>query len=510
MFIVHPLIRPGTLDEREYQRDLAGSCLRSSTLVVLPTGTGKTVVALRAIAEVLHLQGGRALLLAPTKPLVEQHASFLRRCLIGKNVVMLTGEITPPRRAECWERGDVVVSTPQAVANDLRSGLVTLDDVRLIVFDEAHRGVGSYAYVAVAEEHRRLGGLRMGITASPGSTRGRIEKVCTNLGLAKIEVVREDDEVMRGYIHDITTEWTELEVPDELDEVISSLRSLHDTCIEQLKKMRLVSGKRPPTTMYLLEIGQSIRSRMGKGKKSGYLFRALSVQAMAIKTSHALMLAETQGKGALISYMEKLKAEAGSKGASKATQRIVKSPQFQEVEEALQATGSEHPKMAALVEAVTAQLRTDPGSKMIVFTNFRDSCEAVARRLATVEGVKVSKLIGQANRPGDQGFRQAEQVEALSRLRRGEVNTIVATCVGEEGLDVANTDLVVFCEPVPSEIRSIQRRGRTGRSRPGRVVVLVTKGTRDEVSLSTSLRKERAMNRHLANLQREKAEEAEA
>lgn len=72
--------------------------------------------------------------------------------------------------------------------------------------------------------------------------------------------------------------------------------------------------------------------------------------------------------------------------------------------------------------------------------------------------------------------------------------------MGEEGLDVASTDLVVFYEPVPSEIRTIQRRGRTGRRSPGRVVIMITRGTMDEAYLYSSQRKETAMRRRLYRL----------
>jgi len=97
-------------------------------------------------------------------------------------------------------------------------------------------------------------------------------------------------------------------------------------------------------------------------------------------------------------------------------------------------------------------------------------------------------------------------VALLGRFRSGEINVVVATSVGEEGLDVASTDLVIFYEPVPSEIRTIQRRGRTGRNRPGRVVILMAKGTRDEAYYYSSLRKEKTMKERLVSLQRRESE----
>jgi Fanconi anemia group M protein len=57
---------------------------------------------------------------------------------------------------------------------------------------------------------------------------------------------------------------------------------------------------------------------------------------------------------------------------------------------------------------------------------------------------------------------------------------LIATSVGEEGLDIPEVDLVIFYEPIPSAIRTVQRRGRTGRQKEGRVITLITKNTRDE------------------------------
>ena len=162
----------------------------------------------------------------------------------------------------------------------------------------------------------------------------------------------------------------------------------------------------------------------------------------------------------------------------------------------------EHPKLAKVMTIASWQVHEKPDSRVIVFTHFRDTADLMAAKLATVDGVRVVKLVGQSKHSGEKGLRQKEQVGVLDRFRSGEFNTLVATSVGEEGLDVASTDLVIFYEPVPSEIRAIQRRGRTGRKRAGRVVVLITKGTRDEAYAYASLNKEKAMKRGLAQLQR--------
>ena len=503
VFVEHPLIRPDSIEERDYQRALANSCLSSSTLVVVPTGMGKTVIALLVVAEVLSRKGGKVLFLAPTKPLVEQHALFLKDKLVGKRVTVLTGEIEPEEREAEWVQSDVIASTPQVVANDLRTERVSLRDVRLIIFDEAHRGVGNYAYVPIAEEYMGLNGLVMGMTASPGSSMAKIKEVCGNLGIENIEVRSESDPDVAQYVHDIHMDWVEVEVPVGMRKVADVLRKLYNRYIQELVTMGVMTAARPPSVKYLLEVQRSIQMRLNKGEKSRTLYNALSMQARAIKVGHALELAETQGVTSLTSYLEKLKAEAASEDGSKASRAVVASEEFQEVEAMLSNLKMEHPKISRVMGIISNQIQVKPDSRILVFTQYRDTCEMVANYVARIEGAKVTKLIGQAGRVGEKGLKQKEQVSVLGRFRAGEFNVLVATSVGEEGLDVANTDLVIFYEPVPSEIRSIQRRGRTGRSRAGRVVVLVTAGTRDEASLRSSEKKERDMRKRLRSLKQQ-------
>jgi len=503
VFVDHPLILKDSIESREYQRALADACLKTSTLVVLPTGMGKTVIALLVIADVLAKGKGKVLLLAPTKPLVEQHALFLKDRLVGRSVAVLTGEVDPEEREVEWLQNDVIVSTPQVIANDLRTERINLRDVRLIVFDEAHRGVGNYAYVPIAQEYMGHNGLVLGMTASPGSSMAKIKEVCSNLGIENIEVRTEADADVASYVHDIYMDWVEVEVPVGMRKVADVLRRLYRRYVQELVNMGVMNAARPPSVKYLLEVQRAIQLRLNKGEKNRTLYNALSVQARAIKVGHALELAETQGVTALNSYLEKLRAEASSGNGSKASRAIVASDEFEEVTRMLSTLHMEHPKISRVMSIVSNQILTKPDSRVLVFTQYRDTCDMVTNLLSKIDGARVSKLIGQSGRIGEKGLKQKEQISVLQRFRDGEFNVLVATSVGEEGLDVANTDLVIFYEPVPSEIRSIQRRGRTGRSRAGRVVVLVTAGTRDEASLHASEKKEREMHKRLHTLKQQ-------
>jgi ERCC4-related helicase len=502
VFVEHPLIREGAIERREYQENLTRTALKRSTLVVLPTGMGKTVIALMVLAQVLHDLGGKVLFLAPTKPLVEQHASFLRENLVGKNVTVLTGEVTPGEREALWIENDVIVSTPQVVANDLRYERVSLSKVNLIIFDEAHRGVGSYAYVKVAEEYRPYGRLVLGMTASPGASSQRIEEVRQNLGIEHLEIRSERDPDVAKYIPGINMDWVEVEIPRQMMEIRDLLQKMHDAYIKEMIGLGFMTGKRPVSKKYLLEVASLIQAKLRSGERNRHLYRAMSLQAMAMKVGHALELVETQGMTALNAYIERLEGEASSDEGSKAARTIVRSPEFERVKEIASKSRIEHPKISRVMSIVSNQLLAKPASRVLVFTHYRDTCDMVASRLDRIGGVRVGKLIGQSERKGDKGLKQKEQVALLGRFRSGEINVVVATSVGEEGLDVASTDLVIFYEPVPSEIRTIQRRGRTGRNRPGRVVILMAKGTRDEAYYYSSLRKEKAMKERLASLQR--------
>ena len=147
------MIEEGLVEERHYQMAIAQSCLKKSTLVVLPTGLGKTVIALMVVAETLRTKRGQILFMAPTKPLVEQHARFLRKHLIADDPVVFTGEVPPEKRKEMWGKSQIIVATPQVVTNDLVSGQIDLNSISLIVFDEVHRAVGDYAYVFIGERY---------------------------------------------------------------------------------------------------------------------------------------------------------------------------------------------------------------------------------------------------------------------------------------------------------------------------------------------------------------------
>jgi Fanconi anemia group M protein len=173
MHVTHPLLKAEAVEFRGYQANLARIAGQRDTLVVLPTGMGKTIVALLAVADALKDGAQRILLLAPTKPLADQHGKFLRGVLAepwDKAVTVQTGDTAPGKRVAARQSPGILVATPQVIHNDVLSGNLDLATFDWVVFDEAHRAVGDYPYAFLGRElqKRHPKGRRLGLTASPG------------------------------------------------------------------------------------------------------------------------------------------------------------------------------------------------------------------------------------------------------------------------------------------------------------------------------------------------------
>lgn len=492
-FISHPRIVPDTVEERRYQTVMVEGCLRNNTLVILPTGLGKTVVAVRVAAE--YLSSGKILILAPTKPLVDQHMGFFSRTLADTTVSEMNGNMKPETREGIIAASDVVVSTPQCVANDLEAGRYTMDGFSLVIYDEAHRGVGNYAYVHVA--HYCGKGIRsIGMTASPGSDTSKIEEVCINLHLRRIDIRSDEDPDVSPYIHYTFVNRIEVNIPQDIQDISVLLKTMLDHFVSEMVGLGLVNPGWQISTSYMLTVGGNLQARLARGEKTAIVYRGLALHSICIKLLHAIGLAETQGITPLRIYLEKVESEADQKQGGRSAREIVNRPEYIGVRTIVDKTNVEHPKVSRVMSVVSRVINSGQGSKVIVFAQYRDTCDMLTEKLSGVPGARVGKLVGQSNG----GLRQREQVALLDWFRSGELNVIVSTSVGEEGLDVSSTDAVIFYEPVSSEIRTIQRRGRTGRKNDGEVYVLVAKGTLDEVLERSSADKERAMRTRLEKL----------
>ncbi len=500
------LLRKG-FEPRRYQESIFAQASTHHTLVVLPTGLGKTMIAVMLALHRLSIYPrGKVLVLAPTKPLAQQHERTFREFvdLPDDAFSLFTGAVSPEKRWQRWRESSIVFSTPQGLENDVLSGKISFEDVVLAVFDEAHRATGDYAYVFLAKRyHAQARDPRvLALTASPGTDEKSITQVCANLGIEEIEVRSSDDPDVRPYVQETDVEWIEVDLPPELKAVRDTLQKCLAVRVAALKESGAIAPEVTVGKRVLLALQGEMQGRIAAGEREAETMRAVSLAAEALKIAHAIELADTQGVYALKKYVAAVQEQA-DKGLSKAVRNIVQDPLWKDARvrmDSLQDGNVEHPKLRELRKCVLALSHAQRDAKVIIFTQYRDQGVRIAAALEEIN-VSAKMFVGQMKRGGT-GMSQKEQKRILDEFREGAFTCLVATSVAEEGLDIPKVDMVLFYEPVPSAIRTVQRRGRTGRGERGRVVVLMARGTSDVGSKWSAHHKEKRMYRAIKEVKR--------
>jgi Fanconi anemia group M protein len=485
------MIRERTVEARSYQLEIATRALEANTLVVLPTALGKTVIAELVAAEVLNRYPGcRVMVLAPMKPLVLQHReSFLKHLRLERGeLAVVTGEVRGREGIWLDRRVRVVFGTPQAVWNDLSSGIVSLEEFALLVFDECHRSKARYSYTRMASEYVRRcpWPLILALTASPGSTKESVTEVVRNLWIERIEWRTEEDEDVRPHIPGVKTTWIRVQLPEEYEKVREAIRKAIERRVEVLRSAGLIGSEVEVNRKALLSVMERLKAEAEAGAR-GPRMRYLQVISQALSFYHALELIESQHVLTLLNYLRSLR-----ESELRSHMSIVRSEDYEELLKAAEGCTVDHPKVTALVTAVRTHLSEKSEDRVLVFANIRVTAEVLVERLRA-EGIQATLFVGKAEGKGGPRMTQEEQMRVLRDFREGRTKVLVATSIGEEGLDVPECGLVVFYEPIPSGIRHIQRRGRTGRRIPGKVMILVTEGTVEEYYFREGYRRARRM-----------------
>lgn len=491
IYVSHPLIKENAIESRVYQESVLKTARARNTLAVLPTGTGKTPIAALLVAERLEkFPHSKVLVLAPTKPLAEQHEkSFKRFFSISEDrLVLLTGVMPAHLRAKQYSDAKIIFSTPQTSENDIKSGALNLCNFSLLIVDEAHHSIGNYAYTSVAKAYkeRAANGLILALTASPGSSEEKIKQICNNLFIEAVEIRSETDEDVKPYLQHVEIVTIKVDLPEQLKAVQSILKMLLKKRIETLNRFKL----HILTKKDLLDAQKRIAKQLYRNK-AGYSI--ISLIAEAIKIWHLLEMVETQSLSASISYTEKLK-----KDRSKSAKKILGNSEFLQAVSVLKNFSGEHPKIGKLIEFVYETLNA--GKKTIIFSHYRDNIELIRSKLSGLEGCTPAVLIGQS---GSKGLSQKEQVSIVKSFDDGTYNCLITSPIGEEGLHIGSADIAIFYDSVPSEIRMIQRRGRVGRSKFGKIIFLLTRETRDEANFYIARRKEKKMKEILAGMKQD-------
>jgi ERCC4-related helicase len=527
-YFSHPLLKECTLLFRQYQNDILQKTLYKNSLIVVPTSLGKTVITLLICLDILfNWEKSKILILAPTKPLVHQHLDLFKRFTwFGNACFALTGKISPEIRKTIWKSRSIRVyfATPELVRNDLDNNLLKKDEFYLIVFDEAHRAVKDYSYTYISKNFYNNSDsnkipMFLALSASPGSNKEKINEICSNLFIEQIIAKSEDDKDVLPYVYNIDVKHRQIDLDDRHKEISYILQYLINDKIKWLIDNNLIKKKKIENVYRkdLLNLGDFLKSTITESNNNNFiLYAALKYQSMAMILLYCRDLIESQGSFSLKKFFDKFENEV----PNKTYQELLSDNRIQKVLEMLKNDDNlySHPKLRNVLSIVKDFLysprETDASiiidkaiekskidssnsilntadlnqNKILIFSQYRDTLEEITN-LLNDNSIPCKGFYGQSNKKNQKGLNQDKQLSILNDFKKGVFPVLVATSVAEEGLDIPNVDLVIFYEPVPSEIRFIQRKGRTGRFSDGKVVVLVANNSIDSKYLEIAQKK---------------------
>lgn len=483
---------------RDYQFSIVKNSLFNNTLVALPTGLGKTFIAATVMLNFYRwTKNSKIIFVAPTKPLVSQQveACYNIAGIPRSETTLLTGDIAPALRVDEWSNRRVFFMTPQTLLNDLSHGYADPKSICLLVIDEAHRAVGEYAYAKVTKLIRRFSNSFrvLALTATPGSKIETVQEVIDNLGISHCEIRTEDSIDIRQYVHDRSIETMVLDPSDEMNLISELFSEALKPLLDKLSAQNIWYGRSPMaiTAFGLLQSQKDWFATRGKHVNQGIQFMMRAIFVVLTSLAHSIKLLNYHGIKPFYDNMVDFRNEIEDKGAkgSKYKRQLIEHPSFQDMMNKIsfwvrQTSFVSHPKLTALTETVLNHFMDRgeaSGTRVIVFSEYRDSAEDIVRQLNLHRPLmKASIFVGQADGKRGEGMKQAQQIQTIEKFRKGDFNVLVATSIGEEGLDIGQVDLIVCYDASASPIRMLQRMGRTGRKRAGNIVLLLMRGKEED------------------------------
>ncbi|EED17094.1 DEAD box helicase Mph1, putative [Talaromyces stipitatus ATCC 10500] len=483
------------------QHELNTWGLFHNLLVALPTGLGKTFIAATVMLNWFRwTKDAQIVFTAPTKPLVSQQVTA---CLgiagiPRSHTTLLTGNIPPGTRAEEWQTKRVFFMTPQTLINDLKTGIADPKRIVLLVVDEAHRATGGYAYVEVVKFLRRFNqSFRvLALTATPGSTVEAVQAVIDGLDISRVEIRTEQSLDIREYVHARNVDVQTFTNSEEMTLCMDLMTEALQPCVDQLRNMNAYWGRDP---MMLTAYGltkarqQWMASDAGRNANFGVKGKVNALFTVLASLAHSIDLLKYHGIVPFYNHLVSFKSNTDGQKGGKHQRAIVQDDNFKKLMDRLQPWCRDpefigHPKLGYLREIVLNHFM-DAGegtngtsnTRLMIFAHFRDSAEEITRVLRRHEPIiRPHVFVGQASAKGSEGMDQKTQLSVIEKFKNGTYNTIVATSIGEEGLDIGEVDLIVCYDSSASPIRMLQRMGRTGRKRAGNIILLLMQGKEEE------------------------------
>lgn len=430
---------------RSYQKQAYVECLLQNTVLVMPTGTGKTLVAALVMHCFCQLNPNRtAVMVVDRVPLVFQQKEALTRDT-GMRVLGLCGENKTEARVSRWLDGfyDAVVITAGCFVSLLECNTVIIDMFSVIVFDECHHASGNHHYTTILQRINSYAGSNqprvIGLSASPFD--------CKSFDIAQksMKILREQFIDARyccpdtGALPNIT-HWEIVRPVDAEERFIQTVRQY---------LIRLAERINCVASMKLIDIKQLLDMRWG-------LVRGQLRFAKFEFTTNKDICDLIQEMHVLLTSLE-VCALLGTCDAVKHVERYCDSDLLS-ILPAIRSMNSRSARFNKLVEILRRQ---SSEAKVLIFVDTRSAARLVSKTLEEVfPKMAPMYVVGHGSGDGMQWEGEGQQKETIDSLRRGESRILVCTSVLEEGLDVPVCDLVVGFMTDSSLIKFIQRRGR--------------------------------------------------
>lgn len=517
-------IYPTNLQLRDYQYNIVNRALFHNLLVALPTGLGKTFIASTVILNFLRwFPNLKLIFMAPTKPLVAQQ---IRACCgitgIPSTKVAILLDKTRRNRAAIWDEKLVFFTTPQVVENDLATGIVDPKLVVLLVIDEAHRAKGNYAYNNVVKFLNRFNNSYriLALTATPASDVDGVQEIVNNLCISKVEVRTERSIDIFKYLKRKTIDRVAVGQSDEIHEAVDLLSSAIAPVLETANQRKIYEVREPLKINAFTALDAQHKLSRNPNIPEGLKWANYFILLLLVVVGQCLKRLNIYGIRSFYSYFyEKHKEFTTKYNSKKSKNELAAKFYFHEKIKELLAKCEfliqdreflGHPKLEVVISELTTffQNTTNSDSRVIIFTEFRESALDIVRAIEQLGSeLKPHIFIGQAKekekfdedkflkkgkkkkgaepkeksskewktsseRAQVSGMNQKMQKDLIKKFKSGVYNILVATSIGEEGLDIGEVDLIVCFDSTSSPIKNVQRMGRTGRNREGKVLLL--------------------------------------
>ncbi|XP_063702792.1 Fanconi anemia group M protein [Culicoides brevitarsis] len=498
-------IYPTNYPIRSYQRSISQKALFNNTLVVLPTGLGKTFIAAVVMYNFYRwYPRGKVIFMAPARPLVSQQidACYNIMGIPKSDTVEITGRKAQKDRQELWKSKKVFYATPQAVISDMLSPEhdFPVNDIRLVVIDEAHKAKGKYAYCEVikyiSEKNRNFRVLAL--SATPGKDLADVREISQNLLISHIEVRYENSIDVAEYTFQKMIKTEVVPFDSRIKRIKASLVKILEPYVEKLKEMNLLTGNAGSHSKGWIIMQQKEFHRLAIVEKPPNYTEISSTFSTCMSLYHSLEVLERHGcrmflnsfldeqnrsgfkyfvnqNDALRLLLDDLKQEMGIENIvldRTLNSSVTENPMFD----------FGHPKFEVLEHKLVEHFKETPDSKVIVFCELRETVLLIDILLSKHKPlIKPRKMVGQGSSSGIKAVTQKEQLAVMKEFREGKSNCLIATCVVEEGIDVGDVMMIVCFDSSSNPTRFVQRIGRTGRKQRGKVLMLVAEGREHEI-----------------------------